>query len=114
MTKRTPISIAVIVTLGLMALPPFGGSETSSRPASSEDFFIIASVNAKRNELVLKLPTEVTQLMRVTDKTIYQAKDGKPLKFADFRAGDTVYISYERGGDAVAVAKSIRKGPMTV
>jgi len=87
----------------------------ATRAASPEEqFYIISSVDQKKKELVLKLPTEVTQLMRLADNTTYLGEDGKPIEFTSLRAGDTVYITSERGTDGVLIARRIRKSPMTV
>ncbi len=80
---------------------------------SSEEFFIISSVDIEKRQLLLKLPTEITELLQVNDKTGYTDKNGKAMQFADLRAGDTVYIrlAATRAGK---LAVSVRKGPMTV
>lgn len=77
-------------------------------------FFIISSVDVKKRQIVLKLPTEVTELVLVTDKTAYLDEEGKPLQFGDLRAGDTVYVTIAAGSDRSRIATQIRKGPMTV
>jgi hypothetical protein len=80
---------------------------------SSEEFFIISSVDSEKRQLLLKLPSEITELLQVNDKTRYTDKNGKVMQFADLRAGDTVYIR-----SAVTptgkLAVSVHKGPMTV
>lgn len=78
-----------------------------------EEFFIVSSVDITKKQLLLKEPTEITQLIQVNDKTRYMDKDGKPLQFGDLRAGDTIYIRSTRTA-AGRVAVSIRKGPMTL
>lgn len=80
--------------------------------SSADEFFIISSVDPAKNQLLLKQPTEVTELVRVSDATTYVDKDGKPLKLADLRAGDTVYVTLNRAG-AIPSASRVRKGPMT-
>lgn len=79
---------------------------------ASEDFFIVSSVDLPKQQILLKLPSEVTEVMRVNDKTRYQDKNGKPLKIADLRAGDTLYIKSVRNTQG-ALAISIRLGAMT-
>jgi len=80
---------------------------------SSEEFFIISSVDIEKRQLLLKLPTEITELLRVNEKTRCTDKNGKAMQFADLRAGDTVYIrSTATPGGKLAV--SVRKGPMTL
>ncbi len=101
--------------LGLLFFVPLHAEKPAQvRPASSEDFFIISSVDANKQELVLKHPTEVTELIRVTDRTSYFDEQGKPLQFKDLRAGDTVYVTLSRTTDCPSLASRIRKGPMTV
>jgi hypothetical protein len=77
-------------------------------------FFLISSINASQNQLVLKRPTEVTQLARVSGKTGYFDDQGKPLKLTDLRAGDTVYVVLQSSGTADPLATRIQQGPMTV
>jgi hypothetical protein len=86
----------------------------SAAPASSEEFFIVSSVDAGKGAMVLKRPTEVTLTMRVTEKTRCRDEQGKPIRFTDLRAGDTVFIALERDTSGYSVASSIRRGPMTV
>jgi len=94
---------------GLAAQAGKGAANTSS----SEEFFIISSVDIEKRQLLLKLPTEITELLQVNDKTRYADKNGKAMQFADLRAGDTVYIRATaiRAGK---LAVSVRKGPMTL
>jgi hypothetical protein len=49
-----------------------------------------------RGRLVLKRPTGVTLLMQVTARTAYYIEQGKPLRLADPRTGDTAYITYRQ------------------
>jgi hypothetical protein len=86
----------------------------SAAPAPSEEFFIVSSVDAGKSALVLKRPTEVTLTMRVTQKTRCRDEQGKPIRFTDLRAGDTVFIVSERDSSGQPAASSIRRGPMTV
>jgi hypothetical protein len=86
-------------------------------PASSEfakgDFFIVSSIDLAKKQILLKRPTEVTELMRMDGETRYFEESGKPMRLADLRAGDTVFImSKTAGGQPVAV--TIHKGPMTL
>lgn len=104
---------ALMLAAGAFVRPAIARAQPLAASAS-EQFFIISSVDQKKKELVLKLPTEVTQLMRVSDSTVYLGEDGKPIEFGSLRAGDTVYINSERGADGVLVARRIRKGPMTL
>jgi hypothetical protein len=80
---------------------------------TSGDFFIISSVDLSKGQILLKLPTEVTELMRVDAGTRYFDSHGKPIKLTDLRAGDTVFITAKGSGDR-PVAVAVRKGPMTL
>jgi 3-dehydroquinate synthase class II len=89
----------------------------SIKPAGTtngrEEFFIVSSVDITKKQLLLKEPTEITQLIQVSDKTRYADRTGKPMQFGDLRAGDTIYIRSSTTS-AGRVAVSIRKGPMTL
>jgi hypothetical protein len=85
---------------------------TASRQPTDE-FFIISSVDSAKNQLLLKRPTEVTEVMRVDGATAYHDENGTSIKLVDFRAGDTVYVT-STPGQGGALARQIRKGPMTV
>jgi hypothetical protein len=78
-----------------------------------EEFFIVSSLDAARGRIVLKRPTEVTLLMQVTPQTAYRDEQGKPLRLADLRTGDTAYITYRQDTGA-PTALLVRLGPMTV
>jgi hypothetical protein len=80
---------------------------------AGEQFFIVASLDLQKSQLLLKYPTEVTLLMKVTDQTKLVDDAGKPIKLSDLRAGDTVWLTSAEGPDGV-VASRIRKGEMTV
>jgi hypothetical protein len=82
-------------------------------PNPSGDFFIISSVDLSKRQILLKLPTEVTELMRVDRDTQYIGEGGKAIGLGDLRAGDTAFITSKRSGEQT-VAIGIRKGPMTV
>lgn len=77
-----------------------------------EEFFIVSSVDITKKQLLLKEPTEITQLIQVNDKTRYTDRTGKAMQFGDLRAGDTIYIR-STTTSAGRVAVSIRRGPMT-
>ncbi len=102
----------------LLALPSLAAHKEKPRARAREDFFIVSSVDTKKKQLVLKRPTEVTELVLVTGKTLYLDEEGKPLGFSDFRAGDTVYVtsSPDAGlsAEGARVATRIRKAPMTL
>lgn len=92
--------------LALFALP------AAAQPGRG-DFFIVSSVDAGKQRILLKFPTEVTELMRVNADTRYFDERGKPIRLPDLRSGDTVFITVKGSGDQ-AVAATIRRGPMTL
>ena len=102
----------VFAVAALLALPASTHAQ-GKKSASGEQFFIVASVDLQKSQLLLKYPTEVTLLARVGDKTKFTDENGKTLKISDFRAGDTVWVLSENSSDGVT-ASSIRKGRMTV
>ncbi len=81
---------------------------------SGEQFFIVASVDLQKSQLLLKYPTEVTLLLIVNAATKFVDENGKPLKLSDFRAGDTVWMVSSTSGQGEATAIHVRKGQMTV
>lgn len=90
------------------------GIETVGKATSAgEHFFIIGSVDQAQQQILLKWPTEVTLLLKVTPDTKFFSEAGKQLRLADFRAGDTVWVSY-KGTGADADAVRVRAGVMTV
>jgi hypothetical protein len=110
--RRRGITVSAAFFVVLAGVAAIGAA--SAAAASSEEFFIVSSVDAGRSAMVLKRPTEVTLTMRVTDKTRCRDEQGKPIRFTDLRAGDTVFIASERDSSKHPVASSIRQGPMTV
>jgi hypothetical protein len=90
-----------------------GIQAVGKKTAAGEYFFIVGSVDQAQQQLLLKWPTEVTLLLKVTPNTKFASEAGKPLKFSDFRAGDTVWVVY-KGTGADATAVSVRAGVMTV
>ena len=106
---RIPAAFAVLAAAAAMA-----GAVPAPTPRSSEEFFIVSSVNAGKSTMVLKRPTEVTLIMRVTEKTRCRDEDGKPIRFTDLRAGDTIFVASERDGAGQPAASTLRKSPMTV
>lgn len=105
----------VLALLAGMLLAPLLGAEQSVRkaPATGGQFFIISSIDLKKNQVVLKHPTEVTEVMQVTPQTLCQNEQGKKIQFSDLRAGDTVFIIARQEGRGVPVAQRIRMGYMT-
>jgi hypothetical protein len=111
-SKRFAISFALLAAI--LAVVPVHAQTTKTAAASRvEEFFIVSSVDITKHQLVLKRPTEVTQLVQVNDKTTYLEEDGKQLKLSDLRAGDTIFVNLEPSV-MPALALRIRKGPMTV
>ena len=92
---------------------PAAQSGKGTNTSSAEQFFIISSVDTAKRQLLLKQPTEITEVVQVNDKTRCADKNGKAIQFVDLRAGDTVYIR-STSSSAGKVAVSIRKGPMTL
>ena len=110
-SRRVFISVFVILLSGGLWLK--GQSDKAPSARSGEEFFIISSVDITKKQLLLKEPTEITELLQVGDKTRYTDRNGKAIEFADLRAGDTVFIR-SSATPAGKVAVSIRKGPMTL
>jgi hypothetical protein len=94
---------------------PVGAPTVAPKNERGEQFFIVASVDLQKSQLLLKYPTEVTLLVKIDPKTNMQDESGKPLKLTDFRAGDTVWVnSTTAKGDTESTATRVRKGEMTV
>lgn len=83
------------------------------KTAAGEEFFMVASLDQSKSQLLLKRPTEVTLLAKVTPKTQFLDEKGKGIQLSDLRAGDTVW-AVTVGGDANTTVTRLRKGPMTV
>jgi len=95
------------------AAPPPSAVPSKAQPtASGEQFFLIASVDQAKSEILLKRADEVTELVNVTPTTKYSDESSQPLKLSDLRAGDTVWVKISSGAHPVAV--SVRKGQMTI
>jgi hypothetical protein len=103
----TPVGILAILVIRVLAQ-----SGVSSGFARG-DFFIVSSIDLAKRQILLKRPTEVTELMRVDRDTRYLEERGNPIRLTDLRAGDTVYILSKSSG-AQPVAVTIHKGPMTL
>ena len=109
--RTLPILAAVL--LCAWAVPAFSRTAGGSSAAVTDDFFIVSSIDVAQNRLVLKRPSEVTVLVRVTEETSYRSEQNRPLQLGDLRAGDTVFIRLGTGTES-DLAKSVRRGPMTV
>jgi hypothetical protein len=107
--KGSYILLALLILLGTAAADAPAAPATGNR----EEFFIVSSLDAARGRIVLKRPTEVTLLMRVTAQTTYRDEQGKPLRLTDLRTGDTAFITYRQDTGA-PTALLVRLGPMTV
>ncbi len=115
MKLKTSGSILLALALGtLVLLPALAGEQERSGGKLDEEFFIVSSIDTKKQQVLLKRPTEVTELMLVTEKTAFLDEQGKPLRLSDFRAGDTVYATSYSDSSGARVARRLRKGPMTV
>jgi hypothetical protein len=89
------------------------GTNRAGMDLSKGDFFIVSSIDLAKKQILLKRPTEVTELMRVDGETRYFEERGKPIRLTDLRAGDTVFIT-SRPTSGQSVAITIHKGPMTL
>ena len=90
------------------------GKRERAQPTANGEFFVVSSVDVKQKLIVLKRPAEVTEFVRVSDKTVFLDAKGNPFRFQDLRAGDTVYVTSSTNSEGVKVATRVRKGPMTV
>ena len=89
-----------------------GPAPVGKKTSAGEQFYIVASLDQSKSQLLLKLPSEVTLLMSVTGTTQIQDESGASLKLSDLRAGDTVWVVSSGGAQPTAV--HIRKGQMTI
>lgn len=105
----TPLVLVLVVPL----LGQSGKNSAKQMDSQVGDFFIVSSVDLGKKQILLKRPTEVTELVRVNGDTRYLDEHGKAIQLSDLRAGDTVYISLKHS-DEPPLALIIRKGPMTV
>ena len=114
-TSRRDHALVILAAVLLLAraVPAIPSTAASSAAAVLDDFFIVSSVDVSQKRLVLKRPSEVTVLVRVTEKTTYRSEQNRPLQLGDLRAGDTVFIRLGTGTES-DLAKSVRRGPMTV
>lgn len=111
-SRVTPV--VLLMLLAVLPASPQAARHPAGQPSAPGEFFIISSLDPGKKELLLKRPTEVTELMQVSDSTHYFDTDKKPIKLSDLHAGDTVYITTAADHGATPVAATIRKGPMTV
>jgi hypothetical protein len=95
-------------------VPPdeLAAATAGKKTSAGEQFFIVASVDLQKSQLLLKHPTEVTLLAHVDDKTKYLDSAGKPIQLSSLRAGDTVWVTLSNSSSG-ATAVRVRKGEMT-
>jgi hypothetical protein len=95
-------------------VPPdeLAAATAGKKTPAGEQFFIVASVDLQKSQLLLKHPTEVTLLAHVDDKTKYLDSAGKPIQLSSLRAGDTVWVTLSNASSG-ATAVRVRKGEMT-
>jgi hypothetical protein len=108
--KGRHVLVPILALLGIA----LGATVRAEAPGEREEFFIVSSLNAARGRIVLKRPTEVTLLMQTTGQTAYRDEQGRPLRLADLRAGDTAYITYRQSPAGEPTALLVRLGPMTL
>jgi hypothetical protein len=94
--------------------PAKTSAKAPATASGSDEFFIVSSVDLNKHQLLLKHPTEVTELMTVNDATVFVDDQGHRLQFNDLRAGDTVYVTYTTPREGSPLALRIRRAPMTV
>jgi len=112
METRSLIPVGILAVLITPVFAQSGTGPAIPNPGKG-DFYIVSSIDLAKKQILLKRPTEVTELMRVDGESRYFEESGKPMRLADLRAGDTVFImSKPTGGQSVAL--TIHKGPMTL
>src|SRR5215472_973349 len=104
------MKVRQLLAAGVLAsyLPAFpqtnsGKTDSTQTDAFAGDFFIVSSIDLGKKQILLKRPTEVTELMRVDRETRYFDEHGKAIRLTDLRAGDTVYIA-SKASSATALA----------
>ena len=101
----------LIATLYLLSSYHLGAA---APPRNGDEFFIVSSIDLPHGRIILKRPTDVTVPMRVNDRTTLRDEQGRPLRLADLRAGDTAWITSTRDATGELTALTVRLGPMTV
>lgn len=112
MQNAWTLALAVIVAT-LPAVAPAAQVKKAPSAADADEFFIVSSIDPTKGQLLLKRPTEVTDVVRVDRQTRYVDEHGNTITLAQLRAGDTVFVRAKPGAGG-AVALEIRKGPMSV
>ncbi len=110
--RISAIRALIVALLAGIALAA-NASAQSKKNSSGEEFFIVASLDQQKSQLLQTRPSEVTVLLKVGDKTQLADETGKPLKLTDLRAGDTVWV-ISSGDPSAPAAVHIRKGQMTL
>jgi hypothetical protein len=111
---KRKILLSALLAL-LPALPLGMASAAPAAPISQGDeFFIVSSIDVTHGRIILKRPTDVTAVVRVTAATQIRDEQGKALRLTDLRAGDTAWIATTRDPAGELTAFTIRLGPMTV
>jgi hypothetical protein len=112
-----PGMMAPTAAAPLTARPRVFSSAYSTIPgkktAAGEQFFIVASIDLQKSQLLLKYPTEVTLLAKTTDQTKFVDDSGNSIKLSDLRTGDTVWLTSAGAADSTMALK-VRKGEMSV
>jgi hypothetical protein len=116
--NRKLISGAIFTVMAAMLLASTAPTALAATEAGvtrehRNEFFIVSEVNPKRHQLILEMPTQITMVMHLNKKTVFENRQGHRLPLTDIRAGDTVYVTYLRE-DGSSTALTIRRGPMTV
>lgn len=113
MNKSFRIYFFALATIATLFLSSGARAQAQARKNSKgESFFIVASVDLAKSQILLKFPTEVTTMVKVDAKTQYFGADGKVTTLANLRPGDTVWVASSGAADPTATRITI--GPMTV
>jgi len=113
MNRLSRLLICSFALLAAASLALRAGAQTK-KTSGGEEFFIVSSMDPSKSQVLLKRPTEVTLLMKISDKTVILDVTSKPLHLTDLHAGDTVWVTSTGSADSGPIALRIRKGPMTV
>jgi hypothetical protein len=113
--KRFPLALlSLFAVLSVASVPvALAARKAAAGKMTRDEFFIVAEVNLKRQRLILELPTQITMVMHMNGKTVFENKQGHRLPLSQIRAGDTVFVTYQREAGG-GLALLIRLGPMTV
>jgi hypothetical protein len=98
---------------GALVFPVTLAAAPSAPASPAEEFYIVSSIDAGHQRIILRRPTEVTVAMRVTAATSFRDEAGRAIKLSDLHAGATAWIRTEAHG-AELTALAVRLGPMTL